>query len=58
MFYPEEMTAFEIMEFEYEINRQIDMARDEGQFWAVNAECQIVADLQREETLVVDGLYV
>jgi hypothetical protein len=48
MYYPAEMTAEEIMEFEYEVNRQIDMERGEGQFWAENAECQIVADQQRD----------
>lgn len=52
MFYPEEMTADEIMEFEYEINRQIDIAREEGQFWAVNAELQVVAEQQRLEEQV------
>lgn len=48
MFFPAEMTADEIMEFEYEINKLIDIERNEGMFWAVNAECQIVAEVQRE----------
>ena len=50
MFYPPEMTEQEIMEFEYEINRQIDIERGEGQFWAVNAELQVVAhdELERD----------
>ena len=48
MFYPESMTEQEIMEFEYEINKIIDIERGEGQFWAENAECQIVAEEQRQ----------
>ena len=48
MYYPEAMTEDEIMEFEYEVNKIIDMERGEGQFWAVNAECQIVAEEQRD----------
>lgn len=48
MFYPEYMTEQEIMEFEYEINKLIDTERGEGQFWAENAECQIVAEEQRD----------
>ena len=47
MRYPAEMTAQDIMEFEYEYNRIRDMEEGVGQFWEVNAECQIVADLQR-----------
>lgn len=57
MRYPEDMTADDIMEFDYELNKQIDQAREEGQFWAINAELQIVADLQREQELV-DSLAV
>ncbi len=52
MRYPEDMTADDIMDFEYELNKQIDIAREEGQFWAINAELQIVADLQRDQELV------
>ena len=52
MNYPQDMTAEDIMQFEYELNKQIDIARDEGMFWAVNAECQVVADLQRQAELV------
>ena len=50
MFYPPEMSEQEIMEFEYEINRQIDIERGEGQFWAVNAELQVIAhdELERD----------
>ncbi len=43
MYYPPEMTAEEIEQFEYELNRQIDIERNEGQFWAVNAELQVIA---------------
>jgi hypothetical protein len=48
MNYPEDMTADEIMEFEYELNRHIDITRNEGLYWAVNAECQVVAQEQQE----------
>lgn len=50
MHYPEDMTADEIMEFEYELNRQIDIERGEGQFWAENAELQLIAydELERD----------
>ena len=50
MYYPPEMTEQEIMEFEYEINRRIDIERNEGQFWAVNAELQVIAydELERD----------
>jgi hypothetical protein len=52
MQYPDYFTAEDIMEFEYEMNKFIDQARDEGQFWAVNAELQIVAEEQRQQELV------
>ena len=58
MIYPAEMTQEEIEQFEYEINKIIDIERDEGQFWAVNAELQIVADLQQQQALEVDGSFV
>ena len=50
MIYPPEMTAEEIEQFEYEINRIIDIERNEGQFWAVNAELQMIAhdELERD----------
>lgn len=57
MYYPEDMTADDIMEFEFELNRLIDIERDEGQFWAVNAELQVIADELRE-ALVVDRVFV
>ena len=53
MFYPADMTAEDIEQFEYEINRLLDIERGEGQFWAVNAELQVIADELRE-TLMVD----
>lgn len=52
MQYPMYFTAEDIMEFDYEMNKVIDMAREEGQFWAVNAELQIVAEELREQNLV------
>jgi len=50
MYYPPEMTAEEIEQFEYEINRRIDIERGEGQFWEVNAELQVIAhdDMERD----------
>ena len=57
MTYPEDFTAEDIMEFEYEYNRFIDLA-DPYSLAAINAECAAVAEEQRLETLVVDGLYV
>jgi hypothetical protein len=50
MIYPPEMTQEEIEQFEYEINRIIDIERNEGQFWAVNAELQMIAhdELERD----------
>jgi hypothetical protein len=53
MFFPADMTAEDIEQFEYEYNRILDEERNEGQYWAVNAECQIVADLQQVDELVV-----
>lgn len=46
MYYPAEMTAEEIEQFEYEINKLIDIERGEGQFWAANAELQLIAEEQ------------
>lgn len=48
MYFPADMTADEVMEFEYWLNRQIDIERREGQFWAENAELQVVAEDQRD----------
>jgi len=44
MHYPPEMTEQDIMEFEYEYNRRLDIERSEGLWWAVNAECQVVTE--------------
>lgn len=52
MYYPADMTAEEIMEFEYEYNRLLDIERNEGQWWSVNAELQLVADEVRQLTSV------
>ena len=57
MNYPEYMTADDIMEFEYELNKILDKERGEGQFWAVNEELALVAEQQREQDLV-DSLAV
>jgi hypothetical protein len=48
MRYPDYMTATDIMEFEYEYNRLIDMERQQGIMWDINAECQIAAQLTQE----------
>lgn len=48
-YFPADMTADDIMEFEYELGRWSDEVRGCGQFWAENAECQIVAELPHEE---------
>lgn len=52
MFFPAEMTVEEIEQFEYEYNRLRDIELNEGQWWAVNAECQIVAQEQQEAHMV------
>ncbi len=54
MTYPEDFTADDIMEFEYEWERYCDLA-DPYSLLAINAELQIIAEQQRQETLVVDG---
>ena len=51
MQYPENMTREDIEQFEYELNRTLDMDRDEGLYWAVNAELQIAAMEQRDREL-------
>ncbi len=48
-FFPADMTADDIMEFEFEYGRWCDEVDGRGQFWAENAECQIVAAEQHEE---------
>ena len=52
MRYPSEMTADDIMEFEYEYNRLRDIEEGHG-FWVENAECQIVAAQQQVDQLTV-----
>jgi hypothetical protein len=51
MFYPDHMTADDIIEFEYEYNRLRDIQEGVG-FWEINAELQVVAKEQQE--LLVD----
>ena len=48
MRYPEDFTQDDIMEFEFELNRLIDIERGEGPFWEINAELQVVAQEQQE----------
>lgn len=52
MWYPVEMTADEIAEVQYELNRLIDMERNEGQYWAENAALQVLAAELQEQKLV------
>lgn len=52
MWYPVEMTADEIAEVQYELNRLIDMERNEGQYWAENAELQVAAQEQQDKIMV------
>lgn len=51
MFYPEYFSADDIMKFEYEYSRYLEIERNEGPFWETNAELQIVAQKQHEELL-------
>jgi len=50
MRYPEWMTEQDIMEFEYEMNRFSDWF-EPGSVLQANAECQIVAEEQRQAEL-------
>lgn len=50
MYYPADMTAQDIMEFEYELNRMIDIERGVG-FLEINAELMALAQAIKEETL-------
>lgn len=52
MRYPSEMTADDIMQFEYEYNRLRDIEDNLGQYWEINAECQIVAELPQIDSTV------
>jgi len=51
MNYPDYMTEEDIMLFEYEYNRWLDIDHSVGQFWAVNAELQALACDVRESVL-------
>ena len=51
MYYPADMTQEDIEQFEYEYNRIVDIERGEGQFWAVNAELQVIADTIKEREM-------
>jgi len=55
MHYPEYFTSDDIMEFEYEYNRILDIEENVG-FWKINGELQLVAQKQQEELeeLLVD----
>lgn len=48
MNYPEDMTREDIEQFEYEWERYCDLA-DPYSLASINAELQVVADLQRQE---------
>jgi hypothetical protein len=48
------MTADDIMKFEYELDRMIDIDREQGIDWEINALCQIVAEMQRENSVDFD----
>ena len=50
MLYPEDFTADDIMEFEYEYNRYLDL-QEPGSIEAVNVECRIVAEKQQEKAV-------
>ncbi len=54
MYYPEDMTAEDIMEFEFEYNMVCDIERSEGQFWEVNGVLQEVADEQKAAQVEVE----
>ena len=51
MFYPDYFTADDIMEFEYEYARYLEIENNKGPFWEINAELQVVAQKQQEELL-------
>ncbi len=56
MHYPADMTAEDIMEFEYEYNRYLDR-EDPNSFVAVNEELQLIANEEREmgmRDLIID----
>ena len=41
MNYPVDMTADDIMSFEYDYNRLLDMEYNEGYYWIENTQCQL-----------------
>lgn len=47
MTYPEDFTADDIMEFEYEYNRWIDL-QDPTSLESINTELQFIAEEERE----------
>jgi len=51
MFFPDYFTADDIMQFEYEYARYLAIENNEGDFWAVNAELQVVAQEQHQQDL-------
>ena len=53
MTYPEDFTAEDIMEFEYEWERICDLA-DPHSLASINAELQCVAEIQQQDQLAVD----
>ena len=60
MQYPEDFTAEDIMEFEYEYNLYIDL-QDPYSLASANAECQVVAQEQQAKEIaerMVDNFFV
>lgn len=51
MTYPEDMTADDIMQFEYEYNRWLDRFLPDSLI-AINEELEIVAEQQRQQEMV------
>jgi hypothetical protein len=51
MRYPEDFTAEDIMEFEYEYSLYLDL-EDPYSLESINRELQVLADEQREQKLV------
>lgn len=51
MNYPADMTAEDIMQFEYEYNRLLDIEHGEG-FWAVNDLLQVIANEQNCQPVI------
>lgn len=57
MFFPAEMSAEEIMDFEFEVNKMIDIERGEGLFWEVNALLAEIAEGARSAEALEIALY-